>query len=190
VDIHLITYPRSAKHWFKWYIENNTDLSIETIPYSKKAGSQETEHFNAKFNQIPNPNNILAIIRQPEDSLASIYTMESLANIEYRYQQYIDYYEFIIDNVDNIFRFEDITSNPAWIAEHFCRINNKSFTAVKTQYAQYEQWYLQTQDKRKLITSKPNEIYPRSIEIVESMDLSRHHDLYDRALAKCIVENS
>lgn len=189
MDIHLITYPRSAKHWFKWYIENNTELSIETIPYSKMAGSPETEYFNAKFNQISNPKNILAIIRQPEDSLSSIYTMESLANIEYRSQQYIDYYEFIIDNVDNIYRFEDIISNPAAIAEHFCRINNKSFSAVKTQYAQYEQWYLQTQDRRKLITSKPHELYARSRQIVESMDLSQHHDLYHRALAKCIVES-
>jgi len=186
MNIHLIAYPRSAKHWFKWYIENNTDLSIETIPYSKKAGSQETQYFNAKFNQIPNLNNTLAIIRKPEDSLASIYTMESLQNIEYRSQQYIDYYEFIIDNIKHIFRFEDVISSPASIAEYFCRINNKSFNSQVWQYAQYEQWYLQTQDQRKLITSKTNDLYDRSKSIVESMDLSIHNDLYDKTLYRSI----
>ena len=186
MDIHLIAYPRSAKHWFKWYIENNTDLSIETIPYSKKAGSQETEHFNAKFNQIPNLDNTMAIIRRPEESLASIYTMESLQNIEYRSQQYIDYYEFIIGNVRHIFKFEDVISSPASIAEYFCKINDKSFNSQFWQYAQYEQWYLQTQDKRKLITSKTNELYDRSKSIVQGMDLSIHNDLYDKALYKCV----
>jgi hypothetical protein len=60
MDIDLITHPRSAKHWFRWYIENNTDLTLDTLPYIKKAGSVEAEDFfNAKFNNLTNLGNTI-----------------------------------------------------------------------------------------------------------------------------------
>lgn len=185
-DIYFITHPRSAKHWLKWYIENNTDLSLETIAYTKRAGSQEDEWFNAKFNQLNSLDNTIAVIRQPKDTLASIFTMESLENIDYRLEQYIHYYEFIIDNIGSIFRFEDVIFNPAAIAEYLCNMSNKTFRPIKTEYAQYKQWYLQTQDTRKIITSKDNDLYEKSIAIIDDMDLSRHNDLYNKVLGKCL----
>lgn len=188
MDIDLITHPRSAKHWFRWYIENNTDLTIDTLPYIKKAESVEAEDFfNAKFNTLTNLGNTMAIIRNPEDCLASLLTMESLQNLEFRLEQYIHYYEFILDNVEHIFRFEDVISDPARIAEYFCKLSNKTFNPVKTDYAQYEQWYLQSQDPRKLITSKTNGLYEQSRSILNNVDLSKHNDLYDKALAKCLI---
>jgi hypothetical protein len=188
MDIDLITHPRSAKHWFRWYIENNTDLTLDTLPYIKKAGSVEAEDFfNAKFNNLTNLGNTMAIIRNPKDSLASLLTMESLENLEFRLEQYIYYYEFILDNVEHIFRFEDVISDPAKIAEYFCKKSNKTFSPVRTEYAQYEQWYLQNQDPRKLITSKTNILYDQSRSMIDNVDLSKHTDLYKKALAKCLI---
>lgn len=188
MDIDLITHPRSAKHWFRWYIENNTDLSIDTLPYIKKTENVEEEQFfNAKFNSLTNLGNTTAIIRNPKDSLASLLTMESLQNLEFRLEQYIYYYEFAIDNVEHVFRFEDVISDPAKIAEYFCKKSNKTFSPIKTDYAQYEQWYLQSQDPRKLITSKNSGLYQGSRSILESIDLSKHDDLYEKALAKCLI---
>lgn len=186
VDIALITSPRIGKHWFKWYIENNTDLNLETIAYTKKAGSQEDQWFTAKFNQLESLDNTMAIIRDPKDSLASIITMESLQNIEFRLEQYIYYYEFILDNVRNIFRFEDVISKPAKIAEYFCKMSNKTFNPVQTEYAQFQQWYLQTQDRKKLITSKDSNLYEESRCIIDNMDLSDQYRLYGKALDKCL----
>lgn len=190
MDIDLITHPRSAKHWFKWYIENNTDLSIDTLPYIKTDGKYQkeaVEFFNSKLNELVNLDNTVAIIRNPKDCLASLLTMESLQSVEFRIEQYMYYYEFIIDNVEHIFKFEDVISDPAKIAQYFCKRSNKTFSPVKTDYAQYEQWYLQSQDPRKLITSKTNILYDESRSILENIDLSKHDDLYSKALAKCLM---
>jgi hypothetical protein len=189
MDIDLITHPRSAKHWFRWYIQNNTDLTIDTLPYIKKdSGTMEIDNsFNARFNNLTNLGNTMAIIRNPKDCLASLLTMESLDNLELRLKQYIYYYEFIMDNVEHIFRFEDVISDPAKIAEYFCKRSNKTFSPVKTDYAQYEQWYLQSQDPRKLITSKTNSLYDQSRSMIDNVDLSKHNDLYEKALAKCLI---
>lgn len=188
MDIYLITYPRSGKNWFKWYIENKTNLSIDLIPYVKNDGSDkdfiisQSDWFESKFKNIDNINNAMAIIRNPKDSLSSILTMENLQTIDFRYNQYIHYYEFILDKINNIFRFEDVVNNPSDIARYFSKINNKSFSEEGWGYEEYKQWYIQTQDQRKLITSKSHNLYNKSVSIVEGLDLSKHYDLYNKAL--------
>ena len=194
MDIYLITYPRSGKNWFKWYIENKTNLSIDLIPYVKNDGSDkdfiisQSDWFESQFKNIDNINNAMAIIRNPKDSLSSILTMENLQTIDFRYNQYIHYYEFILDKINNIFRFEDVVNNPSDIARYFSKINNKSFSEEGWGYEEYKQWYIQTQDQRKLITSKSNNLYNKSVSIVEGLDLSKHYDLYNKALNRSFDE--
>lgn len=178
----MITYPRSGRHWLYWYISNNTDLKVNFTHYDKKEANDPNETIYQKMLSDP----IVTIVRNPIDCLASINTMEKWGLFDYRASQYIDHYNFILENCSMFFRFEDLANNTEKIVKIICEKFNGTLNVKSNSFEDYRSWYSQTQAKFKLISSKTDAEYINNLDYVKQMDLSEHYRLYSMARLKCI----
>ena len=181
-NISMVTYPRSGRHWLAWYINNNTDLKVNFTHYDKKEGEDLTEILYQKMLSDP----IITIVRNPVDCLSSINTMEKNGLFFYRAQQYIDHYNFVLQNSSMFFKFEDLKHNTNNIVETICKTFNGNMEIKSESFGDYEAWYKKTQNPFKIISSKNEADYIGHLDYIKQMDLSEHYRLYSLARSKCI----
>jgi hypothetical protein len=195
-DGYLLTYPRSGKTWLDWYIKNNTDLNILSGHYvnikdysvyeSGKICDEEMLGFKIQSDALKNKNKIFSIARNPIDSLTSINIMENFHSMEFRYYQYIDHYDFILNNVDIIFYYEDVVKNTKMVTEKICKKFNKNIKILNENFKEYQKWHLNNKSKVQLVTSKNDLRYNLSLETIKKWNLKKHQELYQEVLKKCI----
>lgn len=178
----MITYPRSGRHWLYWYINNNTDLKVNFTHYDKKEANDPNEIIYQKMLSDP----IITIVRNPIDCLASINTMEKWGLFDYRASQYIDHYNFILENCSMFFRFEDLANNTEKIVKTICEKFNGTLNVKSDSFEDYRSWYSKTQKEFKLISSKTDVEYINNLDYIKQMDLSEHYRLYSIARSKCV----
>ena len=177
----MLTYPRSGRHWLFWYINENTDLKINFTHYDIKEANDPDEILYQKILSDP----IITIVRNPVDCLASINTMEKNGMFAYRAQQYLDHYNFVLENASMFFRFEDLSMNTSKIVNSICKKFNGNMDIKTESYDDYKKWYFETQNPFKLISSKNDLIYKNNLDYIKQMDLSEHYRLYSLAKLKC-----
>lgn len=181
-NLSMITYPRSGKNWLYWYITNNTDLKVNF-----------THHFN--FNQedikgtiyekvFSDP--IITTVRDPIECLSSINTMEKGVRVQERIDSYIDHYNFMLNNASMFFLFEDLKENTNKVVKHICNEFNGNMDIINDSFDDYRRWHIDTQDARKLVSSKDNVDYKTNLEYIKGIDLSEHYRLYEQAKLRCI----
>jgi hypothetical protein len=165
-----------------WYINNNTDLKVNFTHYDKKDADNPKETLYQKILSDP----IITIVRNPIDCLASINTMEKWSMFDYRANQYLDHYKFMLDNCSMFFRFEDLSNNTEKIVKNICENFNGTISIKSDSFEEYSSWYNQTQKPFKLISSKTDAEYINNLDYIKQMDLSEHYRLYSLAKLKCI----
>lgn len=178
-NLTMITYPRSGRHWMFWYIQINTDLKMNFIHHEKE---EQDEDYYQKI--LSNP--IITIVRNPEDCLASINTMEQNSQIDLRINDYLDHYEFLLKHADLFFCYEDLRNKTPDIVKVICDRFGGRVLGSNDNFQDYEKWYKETQNPDKLITSKTSNSYEDAVAYIKSIDLSRHKELYAAAKARCI----
>jgi len=174
-DLTMLTYPRSGRHWLYWNITNNTNLKVNFFHGIDK------EYYQKNI-LVP----IITVVRSPEECLASINTMEKYTQFEHRFKEYIDHYEFILNNADMFFLYEDLRENTPKILEAICQKYGGKILGSNSDYNEYEKWYKKTQNPFKLITSKESTMYQDALIHTQSLDLSRHTELYITAKNKAV----
>jgi hypothetical protein len=180
-NISLLTYPRSGRHWLYWYINTNTDLKANFAHYDKSAGEDLKEDVYQKMLSDP----IITIVRNPVDCLASINTMEKNGMFAYRVQQYLDHYNFVLENASMFFRFEDLSVSTSKIVNSICKKFNGRLDIKTESYQDYQKWYSETQNPFKLISSKNDLSYKNNLDYIKQLDLSEHYRLYSLAKLRC-----
>lgn len=178
-NLTMITYPRSGRHWLFWYIQTNTDIKMNFIHHEKEEIDQD---YYKKIMSYP----IITIVRSPEECLASINAMEENSQIDYRINEYLDHYEFILEHADLFFSYEDLKDKTPQIVQTICDRFGGRVLGSNDNFKDYEKWHKETQNPLKLMTSKTSNSYQDALEYINSIDLSRHKDLYDTAKARCI----
>ncbi len=178
-DLIMLTYPRSGRHWLYWNVLTNTDLKINFFHVIEQG--IDMEYYK---NNISAP--IITVVRSPEESIASINTMEQNSQSNYRLNGYIDHYEFILKYADMFFLYEDLKEKTANILEYICDKYNGTVLGSNHDWDEYRKWYKETQNPIKLITSKESNIYKDVLKQTQSIDLSRHQELYLAAKNKTI----
>jgi len=178
-NITMMTYPRSGRHWMYWYIKTNTSLKIRFIHNTKDSFDQD---YYKKIISAP----IITIIRSPKESIASINAMEQNMRVNFRINDYIDHYEFLLQNASLFFDYEDIMQKTPNIADFLCNKFGGKILGVNNNIEDYKKWYKETQSPFIPLTSKNLKLYNNSLEHLRSVDLSKHKELYDIAKSKCI----
>jgi len=178
-DLIMLTYPRSGRHWLYWNIINNTDLKVNFFHGMDQGTSKEYYKKNIK---VP----IITIVRSPQECLASINTMEKNTQINFRLNDYIWHYEFVLNNADMFFLYEDLKENTPKILEAICEKYKGNVIGSNSDFNEYEKWYKATQNPFKLITSKESMLYKDIVKQTESFDLTKHKELYLAAKNKAI----
>jgi len=178
-DLIMLTYPRSGRHWLYWNIMTNTNLKVNFFHGMDQGINKE---YHKKNIVIP----IITVVRSPEECLASINTMEKNTQFEFRLNDYVKHYEFILNSADMFFLYEDLRENTPKILEAICEKYGGSVIGSNSDYNKYEKWYKETQNSFKLITSKESILYQDALKETESIDLSRHRELYLAAKNKAI----
>jgi hypothetical protein len=178
-DLIMLTYPRSGRHWLYWNIMINTDLKVNFFHGMDQGIGKE---YYEKNILVP----VITVVRSPEECLASINTMEKNTQFEHRLNDYINHYDFILSNADMFFLYEDLRENTPKILEAICKKYGGNVIGSNSDYDEYEKWYKETQNPFKLITSKESILYQDTLKHTESLDLSKHKELYLAAKNKAI----
>lgn len=179
-DLIMLTYPRSGRHWLYWNVLMNTNLKVNFF-HAMDQGT-DMEYYK---NNISVP--IVTVVRSPEECLSSINTMEQNSQFDYRLNDYINHYEFILNNADILFLYEDLKEKTPQILEVLCHTYGGKIIGSNNNFYEYKKWYKETQNPVKLITSKESDIYTDILKQTQSLDLKRHRDLYFTAKTKAII---
>jgi hypothetical protein len=179
-DLIMLTYPRSGRHWLYWNVLTNTDLKINFF-HSIEDGI-DMEYYK---NNISVP--IVTVVRSPEECLASINAMEKNSQFSYRLNDYINHYEFILDNADMLFLYEDLKEKTPQILKMLCHTYGGNIIGSNSNFNEYKKWYKETQHPFKLITSKESDMYQDTLKQAQSLDLKRHKELYLAAKSRSIM---
>lgn len=178
--ITFLTFPRSGLTWLEWNIKTNTDLEGKFIHY-------HMGYYDREAMTYP----IITTVRNPIECLASVsvqqepHALPIPSWLKYFNNQYIEHYEYILENAKMIFSFDDVINKTDTIIKMICDEFGGTFLNNEMKFEDYEKWHLKTQDPRKLITSKPKEKYNLALDHLSTMDLTRHFDLYEQALSRC-----
>jgi hypothetical protein len=178
-DLIMLTYPRSGRHWLYWNTITNTNLKVNFFHGMDQGIGKEYY-----INNISVP--IATVVRSPEACLASINTMEQNTQFDHRLNDYIDHYEFIIEHADLLFLYEDLREKTPEILKTMCDKFGGRILGSNHNFQDYEKWYKETQNPFKLITSKESILYQDALKKAESLDLSRHTELYLAAKSKAV----
>jgi len=177
-NLTMLTYPRSGRHWLYWYVKTNTDLKMRFLHYSK---SEENKDYYKDILSKP----IITIVRSPEECLSSINTMEHNGLRDYRINEYLDHYNFILNKANLFFDYDDLKHKTPNIIEKICNTFGGKALGVNDSFADYKKWHEETQ-KNNLITSKNYQNYEDNLSYINSIDLSEHNALYLKAKNQCI----
>lgn len=191
-DAYFLTYPRSGKNWLSWYLDLNTDLNIEFGHYVKIEENTPKEFFQSKMYYIQSAarkdySKVFSVARDPIESLASMNVMEDFSQIDFRSNQFLDHYSEMLENNVTFFDFKDVISNTEKVAKFLCNELGGSFSLINGEFESYSNWHVETQDKRKTVTSKKDYRYQDHLDYIKQIPLEDHYTLYFKALEKSVV---
>ena len=191
-NAYFLTYPRSGKNWLSWYLDLNTDLDIDFAHYVKIDQDTPEEFFKSRMYEIQSAagkdySKVFSIARDPIESLASINVMEDFSQIEFRNNQFLDHYSEMLKNNVTFFDFKDVINNTEKVAKFLCNQLGGSFSLSDDDFGRYSTWHVQTQDKRKTVTSKKDSRYQDHLNYIKRLPLEDHYNLYFKALEKSVA---
>lgn len=191
-DAYFLTYPRSGKNWLSWYLDLNTDLDIDFGHYVKINENTPSEFFKSRMYEIQSDagkdySKVFSIARDPIESLVSINIMEDFSQIEFRSNQFLDHYSEMLKNNVTFFDFKDVISNTENVAKFLCNKLGGSFSLSNEDFESYSAWHVETQDKRKTVTSKKDYRYQDHLDYIKQLPLEDHYILYFKALEKSVA---
>jgi len=192
IDAYFITFPRSGKNWLSWYLNLNTDLNIDFGHYVKINKNTPADFFKSRMYEIQSAagkdySKVFSIARDPIESLVSMNIMENFSQIDFRSNQFLDHYSEMLENDVTFFNFKDVINNTEKVAHFLCNKFGKSFSLINENFESYSAWHIETQDKRKTVTSKKDPLYNRHLEMIKNLPLEEHYKLYKKALEKSVV---
>jgi hypothetical protein len=181
IDLTLVTYPRSGSNFLFHYLKHTTDINVMKT-----------------HDKIFNNKNIVTIIRDPFDSIASMVTMqyqyletykdiESIAIIG-RINEYKDFYNYLLQNIEFVIDFNNIENKIDEISTKICNY----FGANKISSIEDEnkfEWFKKTAilEEGNIPTSKDNKFYEFIKECLNQYNLDSCYKLYNRALLKSVI---
>ena len=191
-NAYFLTYPRSGKNWLSWYLDLNTDLDIDFGHYVKIDESTPAEFFKSRMYEIQSAaskdySKVFSIARDPIESLVSINVMEDFSQIEFRSNQFLDHYSEMLKNNVTFFDFKDVINNTEKVAKFLCNQLGGSFSLSNNDFKSYSTWHVETQDKRKTVTSKNDYRYQDHLGYIKELPLEDHYRLYFKALEKSVA---
>ena len=191
-DAYFLTYPRSGKNWLSWYLDLNTDLDIDFGHYVKINENTPDEFFKSRMYEIQSAaskdySKVFSIARDPIESLVSINVMEDFSQIEFRSNQFLDHYSEMLKNNVTFFDFKDVVNKTEKVAKFLCNELGGSFSLMNEDFESYSAWHVETQDKRKTVTSKNDYRYQDHLGYIKKLPLEDHYGLYFKALEKSVA---
>jgi hypothetical protein len=180
-DLKIVTYPRSGSNFLFYYLKNTTDFNI-------------TKTHDKVFNN----KNIITIIRDPFESISSMITMQYKDLEKYthnhqfacdaRIQQYENFYNYILQNIDFIIDFNNIENKIEELSTLLCKtFGGNKINDIK-EVNKFE-WFKKTAilEEGNIPTSKTHKYYELSKESLSNYSLSKCYKLYNQVLAKSII---
>jgi hypothetical protein len=113
--------------------------------------------------------------------------MEDFSQIEFRSNQFLDHYSEMLKNNVTFFDFKDVINNTEKVATFLCNKLGGSFLLTNDDFESYSTWHVETQDKRKTVTSKKDSRYKDHLDYIKSLPLEKHYNLYAQALEKSVT---
>lgn len=169
--IVFITYPRSGVNYFAEYF-----MQMAKFPFPRFHNYKFVEEGQETFTIVRNPldtitsNVTMSMARNPGSDLKAIADADA--------KEYLDFYTNIINKkIDNIISYDDYLKNPKTIM-----INFLNYT--KIEYKDVE--YRNTLKDRGgyLVSSKTSNIYNSVLDYTITLNLLKHKEQYEMALAK------
>jgi len=122
---HLLTFPRSASHYFDRLMYKRMNFHIER--------SHIVNHLFDKNNN--KTRTIITIARDPKESILSLVALEKSIipnsnRINEIVSEYILLYSFLYDNADYVINYQDLIGHPEEVIEnvlHFLNINETNY---------------------------------------------------------------
>lgn len=191
-NAYFLTYPRSGKNWLSWYLDLNTDLDIDFGHYVKIDKNTPEEFFKSRMYEIQSAagkdySKVFSVARDPVESLVSINVMEDFSQVEFRSNQFLDHYSEMLKNNVTFFNFKDVINNTEKVAKFLCNKLGGSFSLSNENFESYSAWHVETQDKRKTVTSKKDYRYQDHLNYIKQIPLEDHYSLYFKALKKSVA---
>ena len=180
----IISFPRSGKS----YLQMNLSLAFRK--------NFDFSHLNKpeQINELNNYDYLIALVRNPIDSISSIVAMELEFNnnlkiddlINKRITEYIKFYSFALKNADTFIDFNSIVNDINKVIEYVSLVtnndilNNQTANNVITDFIMFNF----------LKTSKETEKYKNITFAVKNKDLNECLKLYQNALERCVKINA
>jgi hypothetical protein len=122
---HLLTFPRSASHYFDRLMYKRINFHIER--------SHTVNHLFDKDNK--KTRNIITIARDPKESILSLIALEKSIipnsnRVNEIVSEYILLYSFLYDNADYVIKYQDLVQYPEIVIENvldFLNINEENY---------------------------------------------------------------
>ena len=183
-EIAIITYPRCGSTYLYWLLSSRYNLDIKKFHLLSEESILNIEEYKNK----------ISVVRDPNDAIASLITMESFyyrseqsldqylaIKIPERINDYINFYNTAFDQIDIIFKYEQINNY---------RDKLINFITEKTNFKVVNQNYIDiVHDNKKhffLRTSTKSEEYQYIHDKINDYDLSQCYLVYNKCLNKAI----
>lgn len=179
----LITFPRSGSHFFIDYIHQSLNIKFIKKNIKKEILPYQSSH-ELYFNK---DREIITIIRDPLDSIASMVSMEHNFFPEYpikkfinkRIKEYIEYYQYFNSQASYIIDYKTLIEDPDSVASFFSKILN-----VKQRRISYIDNTLDRPDRNHVKTSRQLKHYDKIRELVANSNLDECYLIYSKLLDK------
>jgi hypothetical protein len=176
----IISYPRSGRNYLHQILNNAFEKNFAF------------SHVNnpEKINELNNYNYLIALVRNPIDSISSIVAMNLEFNkdleinnlINYQIKEYIKFYSFALENADTFIDFNSIANNINKVIEYVSIVTNYTILNNKPNNNIIKDF----PDGKFLKTSKKTEKYNDIVFSVKNKDLNECFKLYQKALERCV----
>ena len=180
----IISFPRSGKS----YLQANLAFAFRK--------NFDFSHLNKpkQINELDNYDHLIALVRNPIDSISSIVAMELDFDknleinhlINERIKEYIKFYSFALKNADTFIYFNDIVDNISKVVEYVSLVTNYPILDNEPK----NNIIKDLPDYNFLKTSKETEKYKEIFFAVKNKDLDECLKLYKNALEMCIKINA
>ena len=165
----ILTFPRCGSFYLQQLVHQNSGIMLSKSHIIEESDKKD----------------LISIIRNPQDSIKSMISMEMHYNKDYRFnlkdieKAYIKMNDYLTNNNALLIRYEDLLDKPEEVTKKVCRFLGKEILSVN-----YVNVLKDLKEYNHLVSSKDSKSY--LLVDIKKEDLVDANKSYFKALEKCI----
>jgi hypothetical protein len=175
-DFLLVTYPRTGSHFLQSYLDQQTGFKITKTHFPRWSKHKK----------------VITIIRDPEDTLRSAFTMSkhyaTKTQTEFDWEAdrenhvftnpgaYVDFFEYVADHADVFIDYNTLINDPYSVCKFL-----SNYIGIEIRDKQEYVQYLKDEEYGEYLVSSTTSEHYKSMD-VSWVDMTRHYEIYNKII--------